>query len=61
MFARIIGEVVCTQSHCWISLDDVLASNCKSETPFNVSIFLRQLVLKPSRTADYGHKFSNEN
>ncbi|KAI6675122.1 hypothetical protein NL676_003028 [Syzygium grande] len=33
---RIIGEVVCTQSHCWISLDDVLASNCKSETPFNI-------------------------
>ncbi|KAF8035708.1 hypothetical protein BT93_C1667 [Corymbia citriodora subsp. variegata] len=30
----IVGEVGWTQSHCWVSPDDVLASNCKSETPF---------------------------
>lgn len=32
----VIGEVILTQSHCWVSLDDVSASNCKSETPFNI-------------------------
>ncbi|XP_030542187.1 transcription factor EMB1444-like [Rhodamnia argentea] len=32
----IIGEVVCTESHCWVSLDDVLVIHCKSETPFNI-------------------------